>query len=342
MKKSPLALLLFVLIAAGGTGIWRWRSSHSASDSLTLFGNVDLRDAALAFKREDRIAEVLVEEGARVHKGQVLARLDTSDLEIEIKQREASLNAQNALVRRLENGLRPEEIAQIRAEAESADVQALNAERILERRKKTVGIGASSRENVDDAASALDAAKAQAVVKHEALKVALEGSRREDIDQAKAQAAAQAAAVEALRVRVAESELIAPADGIIQTRVLEPGEIADPKKPVFNLALTQPKWVRAYVNEPQLGLIKSGMGASLFTDSAPGKAYSGWIGFISPSAEFTPKAVETEDLRTSLVYEVRIYVDDPEDELRLGMPVTARIDRNKIVTNPAVQQGASR
>ena len=124
--------------------------------------------------------------------------------------------------------------------------------------------------------------------------------------------------------------LISPAPGIIQNRILEPGEMASPTQPVFTLALTDPKWVRAYVPEPDLGRINLGMKAKILSDSFPDQSFEGWIGFISPVAEFTPKSVETEDLRTKLVYEVRVFVHDSKDLLRLGMPVTVIVDRTAL------------
>ena len=98
-----------------------------------------------------------------------------------------------------------------------------------------------------------------------------------------------------------------------------------PQKPVFSLAVVDPKWVRAYVDEANLGKLKPGMPAAIIVDSFPGRRFPGWIGFISPVAEFTPKEVQTPELRTSLVYEVRAFVKDPDDNLRLGMPATVII-----------------
>jgi HlyD family secretion protein len=105
--------------------------------------------------------------------------------------------------------------------------------------------------------------------------------------------------------------------------------MASPQKPVFTLAITNPKWVRAYVSEPDLGKLHEGMAAAIAVDSFPGRRFEGWVGFISPVAEFTPKAVQTEELRTSLVYEVRVFVQDPSDVLRLGMPATVYLNTDE-------------
>ena len=123
-----------------------------------------------------------------------------------------------------------------------------------------------------------------------------------------------------------DAYLHAPSDGIIQDRILEVGDMASPQKVVYTMALVDPVWVRAYVSEPDLGKISEGMKAKVTSDSFPDKEYDGWVGFISPTAEFTPKSVETEELRTKLVYQVRVFVKNPNNELRLGMPTTVTLD----------------
>jgi HlyD family secretion protein len=130
-----------------------------------------------------------------------------------------------------------------------------------------------------------------------------------------------------LDIRLSDTELKAPSAGVIQSRLIEPGEMVSPTRPAFTLALTDPKWVRAYVSEPDLGRVKEGQSATVISDSWPDQQFTGRIGFISPAAEFTPRSVETTDLRTSLVYEVRVWVEDPENKLRLGMPATVELSR---------------
>ena len=105
--------------------------------------------------------------------------------------------------------------------------------------------------------------------------------------------------------------------------------MASPQTPVFSLAITDPKWVRAYVDEPDLGKVHPGMAATVTVDSFPDRRFDGWVGFISPMAEFTPKDVQTEELRSSLVYEIRVFVKDPSDQLRLGMPATVHLALNQ-------------
>ena len=156
--------------------------------------------------------------------------------------------------------------------------------------------------------------------------MAVIGPRQEDIDAARAQLAAEEAAVVQSERRQADSDLIAPSDGVILTRAREKGAIVASGETVFTLTLTSPVWVRTYVNERDLGRIHPGMVASVATDSQPDKLYPGRIGFISPMAEFTPKTVETRELRTNLVYRLRVLVDNPDNGLRQGMPVTVTLD----------------
>src|SRR5262249_38944168 len=125
---------------------------------------------------------------------------------------------------------------------------------------------------------------------------------------------------------LAERQLVGPNDGVILTRAREKGAVVQPGETVFALTLTSPVWVRTYVGEPDLGLVQPGMPAGVTTDSAPGRVYRGHVGFISPTAEFTPKTVETRELRTDLVYRLRIVGADPHGGLRRGRPVTVTLD----------------
>jgi HlyD family secretion protein len=178
----------------------------------------------------------------------------------------------------------------------------------------------------------LDVASAKLAVNQKALELELAGPRKEDIAQAEADLRADEAQLSLLKQELADAELVAPQDGVIRSRLMEPGEMASPATPVFSVAIVDPKWIRAYVSEPDLGKVHPGDGASVMVDSFPDRHFEGWVGFISPVAEFTPKTVQTEELRTSLVYEVRVFVKDPSDDLRLGMPATVRFTGRQAAT----------
>jgi HlyD family secretion protein len=335
MRPRLIIVGMLLALAAAAGGAWWFTYRPTDPQELALFGNIDLRQVALAFNGNERIAAVDVQEGDRVRKGEVLAKLDTSRLEPQVAQVAAQVAAQRAAVERLHNGSRPEEIAQARANLESAKADALNARRQYERKKMLVASAAASQQDVDAAKAAADVGDARVEVNQKALDLAVLGPRKEDIAQAEAQLRGNEAQLAFLRQQLADAELKAPIEAVVRARLMEPGEMATPQRPVFSLAITDPKWVRAYVSEPNLGRVHPGMKAGVTVDSFPNRPFEGWIGFISPIAEFTPKAVETTELRPSLVYEIRVFVKDPGDQLRLGMPATVHLQFDHSPAPPA-------
>lgn len=332
--RKRLARLVFgaavIGAAAGAWWFWRpWRAkAPEPADLLVLYGNVDIRDVELAFNDSDRIARMLVTEGDRVAPGQLLAELDTRRLEAAEARAVAQVAAQKQVLTRLVNGSRPEEIQKARADVELARAELANARVTSVRKTSLAARSAGSKQDADDAQAAVAMGEARLAAAQAVLDLAVAGPRREDIDEARASLASLEAQLESARIERADAALRAPGAGVIQERLLEPGDMASPQKPVFTLALTDPVWVRAYAAEPDLGKISLGMAAEVETDSFPGKRYPAWIGFISPTAEFTPKSVEVRQLRTRLVYQVRVFVRNPADELRLGMPATVRVFLN--------------
>lgn len=297
-------------------------------EELVLQGNVDVREVSLAFRQSDRILEMLAEEGDRVQKGQVLARLDTQELKLQLQRLNAEIAAQQSTVDKLHNGTRPEEIRQAEGNLRQAQAAAEHAAGVYQRKRDIyTSIAGISQQELDNAYHDMEAKQATMSVAEAALQEAKAGPRQEDI--AGAEAGLQALRNEQLRYiyLLSQYELQAPDDGVIRSRLLEAGDMASPSKPVFKLSLPGKKWVRAYVPETELGRVYEGQKARVYIDSLPGKAIGGQVGYISGTAEFTPKNVQTEELRTSLVYEVRVYVDDADNVLRLGMPATVRIVR---------------
>ena len=185
-----------------------------------------------------------------------------------------------------------------------------------------MGRSVASQTDVDAAKAAMDVADANVTASRTTLDLVIAGPRKEDIAQGQAQLQASEAQLALFKQQLTDADLVAPIDAVVRSRLLEPGDMASPDRPVFSLAIVDPKWVRAYVSEPDLAKLRPGMPADVTVDGLPDKRFSGRIGFISPVAEFTPKTVQTDQLRTSLVYEVRVNVDDPDDVLRLGMPAT--------------------
>lgn len=324
--KSRLILLVPLVAAAVAAGVWWSRHGEAPPRAeLVLHGNVDIRQVELAFNASGRIAGMQAREGDRVRQGQVLATLDTERLRRTRTQAEAQVAAQRQALARLEAGSRPEEIAQARAQRDAARVAVADAETFHRRQEDLVARNFISRQQADSAGFALDRARAQLKVSEEALRLVQLGPRQEDVAAARADLAAGRAAVAVIERDLEEGELRAPADGVIENRILEPGDMASPAKPVFTLALTDPIWVRAWLAEGDLGRVPVGARAMVSTDSHPEKRYRAWVGFVSPSAEFTPKSVETAEVRTSLVYQARVFVCEGHEALRLGMPATVTL-----------------
>jgi HlyD family secretion protein len=326
MKKALILLLIVASAAATAWFLWDRRAATDASE-LVLHGNVDIRQISLAFDGSGRIAALGVEEGDKVAAGQVIAVLDTTTLELQARQAEAQVEAQRQALLRLRNGSRPEEIAQARAQLQSAEANASRADQDLSRamRLRATGGGVVSEQTVDHASADADAARAAVGQARATLRLAEIGPRAEDIASADAQLKAAEAQLAQLRHQIDLGQLKAPANAVVRSRLLEPGDMATAQRPVVALALVDPKWVRVYVKEADLGKIAPGMDASVFADSFPDRPVAGKVGYISSVAEFTPKSVQTEELRTSLVYEVRIIVNDSGGRLRLGQPVTVRL-----------------
>ncbi len=318
------------LIAAGVAGGYWYYENHQHSAELKLYGNVDIRQVELAFLWPERIKDVIVEEGDLVKKGQVLATQDTDTLLLQIQQAKAAVNAayQTYLIQK--NGSRPEEIAQAKANVDTAQSKLNLAQKDLERIKsifKTTKGQGISQQNLDQAQAQLNVDKNQLIAAQKAFELVKIGPRKESIQQAYEQWQASKADLELLELKLRQSQLTAPLDAVVRNRYLQPGDMASSAKPVFSLAIYSPKWVRAYVNETDLGKVKPGEQAFVMIDSYPDRKIPGQVGFISSVAEFTPKTVQTPDLRTNLVYEVRILVDDKDNVLRLGMPATVTFQR---------------
>ena len=330
MKNKPLlAVLALVVVIAATIAWWLAHRGDSDADTLTLHGNVDIRQVSLAFDGSGRIEALEVEEGNAVKAGQLLGHLDTRALALQAAQAQAQIEVQQQNLARLRNGTRPEEIDQARSRVRAAQADAARSAQDLARLQEiahtTDGRGVSAQA-LDQARSAVEVARAKGDEAAKALRLAEIGPRAEDIAGAGAQLKASQAQLALLRFQISQGELKAPADGVVRSRLLEPGDMASPQRPVFALALVNPKWIRAYLAESELGRVRTGMRARIVTDSQPDRPVDGQVGYISSVAEFTPKSVQTEELRTSLVYEVRVLAQDPGDVLRLGQPATVHID----------------
>ena len=334
-------LLALALLGAGVAAAWRfagvapmdapariaslWRQWRAPAPALLLQGNVEVRQVNLGFKVAGRIETLAVDEGAKVVAGQALGSLEKVYFEDALDQARALRDSAAANYAKMQAGNRPEDIAQAVATLALQQAALDNAAKDLDRARSLLNSGAGTIKAFDDAVDAQREAAARANVATHALALMNAGYRKEDIDAARAQLEQQDAAVKVAERQLADADLIAPSAAVVESRAREVGSIVNVGETVFVLSLTTPVWVRTYVSEPDLPRVRPGMDVEVKPDSRAIAPMKGRIGFISTAAEFTPKTVETQELRTALVYRLRIVVDDPNDVLRQGMPVTVTV-----------------
>jgi HlyD family secretion protein len=334
---SRLATIFAVTIAgvaAAGFYTRGFGVLDRSDEGLVLYGNVDIRQVNLGFRVAGRIVKVPIDEGASVEAGSTLALLDRQPFIDALAGADAQVAAAQAELDKRRAGHRPQEIAQAEAVVAARRADMVRARRAYERNQTLVATSAVSRSAFEAAEAEYQAAEAQLRMAQEALALLRAGSRIEDIAAASAQLAAAIAERDRQETNLADTTLRAPDAGTILTRAAEPGAIVQSGATIFALTINRPIRVRAYVAEPDLGQIAPGMTVLVKTDGNP-KLYRGVIGFISPTAEFTPRTVQTEQLRADLVYRLRINVTDADDRLRQGQPVTVRLEQS---TEPAADQ----
>jgi HlyD family secretion protein len=318
------AIPVFVLlVVAVGIAVLLVRRLASEVPPGTLYGNVEIRQVDLSFNAEGAVIAMPKREGDRVRAGEVIAELDPATYQSTAALAEARRDAAKAQLDELLAGTRPEDIDQARANLAAAQATLADAQVTFERQKNLAARNATTQQLLDDARMALDSGRAKVAQTQAALTEAVNGPRVEDIAAARANLRADEATVDLAHTQLARAHLVAPSDGTIMTRVIEPGTVVLPAAAVYSMAIDTEVWVRAFVPEPLLARVAPGTAVGLTTDG--GKSYHGQIGYVSPAAEFTPKTVETPELRTQLVYRLRIRVTDPDEGVRQGMPVTIHL-----------------
>ena len=327
MRKRIITLLLVVGAAVAGYYYFYRVDSKQAAPAGTLLvsGNIEAHESVLGFKVPGRIVELPVEEGQWVEAGAVLARLDAADYRQQVSVDEAALRVRNAELALALAGSREQEIevAQRNVADAAADLKQkeLDFQRAQELHQKDV-VSAQFR---DQAETNLKRSRAVYERTQQTLSQVQEGTRKEQIAIARANVTQAQERLRLSRVNFEYSELRAPRAGVVTVRQAELGEVVNPATPVVTLADLDNVWLRAYVNETDLGRIRWGQEATLNTDTYPDKSYRGRISFIASQAEFTPKSVQTFKERVTLVYRIKIDIDNPNHEFKPGMPADATI-----------------
>lgn len=309
----------------------------AATGGARVSGQVEATEVQVAPEVGGRVLEIAVAEGNRTKKGDLIARLDTRDVDLALQRAQADRAAADAQLRLLQAGSRPEDIRQAEAqamaaasEAAAAQTDLASAEKDLQRFEQLLQSHSGSQKQRDDAATRRDlardrvaSARARADAAREGVARLRAGARREEIDGARARVAAVDAQIAALEKNKADATVLAPIDGIVSERLLDPGEMAAPRAPIVVLTDLDRAWAEVFVDEPQVPRLKLGQPATVFTDA--GDSIPGTVSFISSKAEFTPRNVQTAEDRSKLVYRVKIVVDNRQGVLKQGMPVEAEI-----------------
>ena len=319
-RKILFIVSLLSLLLLGGC--------DTAKDKVIKFyGNVDVRTVSLAFQVPGRMNTINFEEGQKVKKGDVIATLDAALYKEQLAQIDAQVEVQKAKLAKLQKGYRVEEIQKARANMNAKKALFKNAQKKLHRYKKLIVTKATSQERYDSVETAYERANALYMYAKSSFKLLENGYEKEDIAAAKAELDALLAQKNQRQLELDYTTLYAPSNGMILTRIHEVGSIINESSIVVELAKEDAYWVRSYMSEKYLGRIKQGMEALVYTDS--GGRYKGVVSFISPLAEFTPKSVQTEELRTDLVYRFRIILHSYDTMIKQGMPVTIEFPKLK-------------
>jgi HlyD family secretion protein len=327
MKKIiPIVILLAAAVAAGVYYYPRLTQKAAPVNQLTLSGNIEAHESLVGFKVPGRIVELPVEEGQQVAQDALLARLDDADLKQRIRIDEAAVGVRESDLALTLAGTRQQEVKA--AQQTMMDAEADLAQKKLdnEREQKLFAKDEVSAQERDQAVTALQRAEAIFKAAQQRYSEAVEGSRKEDINIARANLNEAGASLGLSQVNLSYSILRAPSAGVVTVRQAELGEVVAPGSPVVTIADLDHIWLRAYIAETDLGSIHWGQDAVITTDTYPGKQYHGRISFIASTAEFTPKSVQTFKERVTLVYRIKIDIDNPNHELKPGMPADARID----------------
>ena len=328
-----LALALFVALVVAAVLTRGFGVLNKPPPPLKLYGNVDIRQVDLAFRVPGRIASMAFDEGAKVPPGARLAQLDTRPLSDAVAVADAQIALADAELAKRRNGNRTQDIAQAKAQLTEHQVSLSKARADLARRESLLPSGAISVAVVDATRAEVGVAEARVQAAREALSLQQAGSRREDVSAAEAQRASALAGRQRARTDLDDSIVVAPEGGTVLTRAREPGAIVQAGETVFTLTIERPLRIRAYIAEPDLGRISPGMAVEVSADGNP-RTYHGSIASISPTAEFTPKSVQTESLRADLVYRLRLLINDPDDALRQGAPVSVAVPGARPAAKP--------
>ena len=326
--KRILPILLLVAVAGAAVFFFpRWFHPAAAESEMMLSGNIEAHESIVSFKVSGRIVQLPVEEGQALKAGQLIARLDSDDYRQQVAMDEAALRVRNSQLELALAGNRHQDIEAARQSVEDARADLEQKKQDFQRYDALYKRDEISAQTRDLAQTNVTRAKATLGRLEQMYNMMLEGTRKEEIQVDRANALQAAQNLGMSQIKLSYTTLTAPFDGVILVRQAERGEMASLGSPVVTLADLDHIWVRVYLPETDLGRLRWGQDVVVRADTFPSKNYRGKVSFISSEAEFTPKSVQTEKERVTLVYRVKVDVENPNHELKPGMPADVFIPR---------------
>jgi HlyD family secretion protein len=325
MKKK--IIIPVVLVVAGAVAGYFYFRNHRAPEvnHIRVSGNIEITNVEVSFKIPGRVEERPVAEGQTITAGQMVARLEDKDIKLEIAQRKAQVDTARAVLAELKSGSRPEEIAQAEAALERVEADGSRTRVEFERQKRLYEREVISTREFDQAKTAFEGTEARIREAKEVLTLVRKGPRQEKIEQARSTLEQAREALELAQTRLKYATLLSPLSGTVLSENVQAGEFVSPGTPIVSVGDLNRVYLRAYINETDLGRVKVGQDVKITADTFPGKTFEGKISFIAPQAEFTPKNIQTQKERVKLVYRIKVEVPNPEMELKPGMPADGEI-----------------
>ncbi len=323
--KRFVPVLLILAAVAGSLYYFVFRNKAGDESVISISGNIEATEVNVGFKISGRVISLSAEEGDWIEKGKVIARIDDDDLRHRLDLARASLRAAQARLNKLEAGSRPEELREAEAALHQTEYDLANKQNHYERMNALYMRGVIPKETLDNSEAAFKIAKASQARAVENYALVKEGPRREDIEDAGAQVEQARASLKVAETQLSYVVLYSPLSGVVLVKSAEVGEVVNSGTTVLTLADITNVWVKAYIPETDLGRVKWGQEVIVKTDLHPRKEYRGKISFISSQAEFTPKQIQTEKERVTLVYRIKVDLANPDRELKPGMPADGKI-----------------
>ena len=325
MKKKRI-LIAGIIVVIGITVFLVGGLKKNRDDgSMRLSGNVEVTEANIGFKTSGRVIKLLVDEGSDVKEGDLLARLDNAEIAALVAQNKAAMKEAEMRLRELKAGARSQEVEQAKANVSAQEAELKKVRQEYERADILYRNGAISASQFDVAKSAYDSRTALHKNARETLSLVNEGPRKEDIKIAEHRVEQNRAILAASEERFKDTSIYAPVAGIVLRKKVELGETVAPGVPVFTIGDLKNPWIKVYVKEDKLALVKQGQKATITVDTYKGKSYEGIVSYISSEAEFTPKTVQTREERVKLVFAVKVRAKNEKGELKPGMPADVNI-----------------